>query len=790
MSDEFTITPSAEGEAPAFLHTAEFIELNGKRPLARKWNTDPGARFNAEAAYERVRAGSNVGVVLCASDLVVDVDPRNGGEDGWKKLCADLSIDTTAYPTVRTGSGGLHVYMRLPKGTGRLKNDLGADGYPGVELKSFGRQVVAPGSIHPETGQPYVVVRDIDPLDEGRGLPDAPKALIELGSKPIRQVVETVAGKKSPEWLKSALEHLDPFAYRGDHERWLELMMACHHATGGAGAEEFATWSAADPMYEAKFHENLRRWDSLDANTRGGITERTLFKHLDDAGVAHLVAPDLEEIRDEFDEIDPLDEPYMPAAIDRTKARRQANARKARAAKAEKAASLKIRRAESMEAYAGWVNRAFVYDRSTGKRVNVETGEAYDDQVFENEFGPGWARSGGKGSLINAIKTGKAGLDLRSVMMAAAFPGKDRMVTIDMGTHNDVALNTWYDTTVEPAEGDHAWFRAEIERLYPDDRRQQEIMLDYWAARCMAPGRKLRWQLVIESAQGVGKGQMKSGFTTLLGWRNVGNFGVTQMLDKFNAWMVSSANLFGEEIGFGTWKEAKEAYESMKAPIADDHIAVRPMQRESMVRVPNGTNYIIHRNPGRKFFCPEDDRRICYLRPHPEDLDEKGAHFQRIARHYSSREDMAAVRWWLTTDWAIDRIVMEEDGQNIAGVGHVRFDDDPPITQPKRDLMRECLKADNHDAVDFSGLERALDGLDLFSADDVVKLVREHGLDHFDVSNDQLLAAIRKWLNAAGFTKHKRNTNGQGITLYSPEADRKWAAMGPAARENAYLEQT
>lgn len=678
--------------------------------------------------------------------------------------------------------------MKLPDGTDRLKNDLTADGYPGVELKSIGRQVVAPGSIHPQTGRPYEVEIDLDPLDEDLGIPIAPKALIEKGLKPARSTIAAVPGKKSPEWLEATLEHLDPTIYRGDHERWLNLMMACHSATGGSAGDEFVLWSISDPVYAEQAERIAKRWDGLDAVTKGGVTERSLFKHLTDAGVMHLINADLEEALDEFDEIDPLDQPHMPFAIDETKAKRQANAKKAREAKTKIAALRKIKQAESTEAFAKWINEKFVYDRSNGNRVDVDTGEHYDDQVFEVEFGPGWARSGGKGSVVAAIKTGKAGLDLQSVMMAAAFPGKERMVPIDMGTHTDMALNTWYDITLEPVEGDYSWFKEEVERLFPGDNQQQSIMLDYWAARSLDPGRKIRWELVIESSQGVGKGLMKAGFTTLLGWRNVGNFGVTQMLDKFNAWMVLSANLFGEEIGFGTWKEAKEAYENMKAPIADDHIAVRPMQKESMVRVPNGSNYIVHRNPGRKFYCPEDDRRVCYLKPHPDDLDEKGPHFQRLAKHYASKEDMAAVRSWLMNDWAKDRIVMEEDGKRIAGVGLVRFDDDPPMTNAKRQLMRECLKADNEDALDFSDLERVLEGLDLFSADDVVRHVRDNHLDRFDVSNDQLLAAIRKWLNADGFIKHKRNTNGQGVTLYSPMGDSKWSAMGPAARENAYLE--
>src|SRR5690606_23307108 len=129
--------------------------------IKAKWTTDPSVRFNAEAAQQRLAEGRNVGVALGASDLVVDVDPRNGGNESWERLKKDRGEDFSGYPTVRTGSGGLHVYMRLPEGTGRLKGNLGRDGYPGIDLKFVGGQVVAPGSIHPETGEPYVVVQDL-----------------------------------------------------------------------------------------------------------------------------------------------------------------------------------------------------------------------------------------------------------------------------------------------------------------------------------------------------------------------------------------------------------------------------------------------------------------------------------------------------------------------------------------------------------------------------------------------------------------------------------------------------
>ena len=97
------------------------------------------------------------------------------------------------------------------------------------------------------------------------------------------------------------------------------------------------------------------------------------------------------------------------------------------------------------------------------------------------------------------------------------------------------------------------------------------------------------------------------------------------------------------------------------------------------------------------------------------------------------------------------------------------------MTDAKRALIRECLRADSQDALDFGELEKTMGcaaGMDLFSADDVVRLVREQRLDRFDATDEQLLLAVRKWLTGAGFRKHKRNTNGQGLTLYSPgEAD-------------------
>ena len=74
---------------------------------------------------------------------MVDIDPRNGGQ-----LDRTLMTPTA---TVATGGGGWHLYYRHP-GHPLLP---ALPGHAGVDVKADGGYVVAPPSIHPDTGRPY-----------------------------------------------------------------------------------------------------------------------------------------------------------------------------------------------------------------------------------------------------------------------------------------------------------------------------------------------------------------------------------------------------------------------------------------------------------------------------------------------------------------------------------------------------------------------------------------------------------------------------------------------------------
>lgn len=274
----------------------------GKSPRDLDWTRRP---YDPAEVLAWAASGGNVGVRLQATDLVVDYDPRNSEGRGVAVL-VDLEL---AYgvrldrcPRVNTGSGGAHYYLRLPEGV-RVRNGLPE--FPGVEFKSGGRQVVAAGSVHP-CGRRY----EWDDFAPGLGaIPMTPPELVAAIRKSDLQPAGQAEGRLEERHVLHCLRQLDPEKYK-EHDRWLELMMAVHYASGGDPEvrEAFAAWSTSDPEYAG--HEPIirTRWDSLRADVDGpAVGVGTLFKHVADAGGSpHLPGSEV------FDRVELL-EPYVPA---------------------------------------------------------------------------------------------------------------------------------------------------------------------------------------------------------------------------------------------------------------------------------------------------------------------------------------------------------------------------------------------------------------------------------------------------------------------------------------------
>ena len=72
--------------------------LNGKMPIRKDW-TEKKLSEQELSAHN-----GNLGWVLGASDFVVDVDPKNGGKESYKKLIEDFVRSSCLTPHLKRPS--------------------------------------------------------------------------------------------------------------------------------------------------------------------------------------------------------------------------------------------------------------------------------------------------------------------------------------------------------------------------------------------------------------------------------------------------------------------------------------------------------------------------------------------------------------------------------------------------------------------------------------------------------------------------------------------------------------
>ncbi len=131
--------------------------------------------------------------------FVLDVDEKPGKASGTATIKA-MNVTVPATLTVRTGSGGWQYYFRFPEGSG-VTISAGKIG-PGIDTRGDGGYVVAPESVHPDTGEKYVWQND-----PGGDLADVPPWVLEklsTAEKPKRaEPVPVVIGENRNSTLMS-----------------------------------------------------------------------------------------------------------------------------------------------------------------------------------------------------------------------------------------------------------------------------------------------------------------------------------------------------------------------------------------------------------------------------------------------------------------------------------------------------------------------------------------------------------------------------------------------------------
>lgn len=123
--------------------------LNGKVPILTGWPDRATADEQEVRGLWAQHPRANVGIATGRGLVVIDIDPRNGGV-GSRGMLEETYGEIPGAVRVKTGGGGWHFYCHA-NGSGVPSGVLAS----GVDVKSEGGQVVAPGSVHPDTGKPY-----------------------------------------------------------------------------------------------------------------------------------------------------------------------------------------------------------------------------------------------------------------------------------------------------------------------------------------------------------------------------------------------------------------------------------------------------------------------------------------------------------------------------------------------------------------------------------------------------------------------------------------------------------
>ena len=154
----------------------------GKHPATPRGHLSAVSYPDAPYDILNYTVGRNIGVFCARSSLlVVDIDPRSGGDDSFRLLWEYLNLPEPTTVEALTGNyvidsqnvRGRHLYFNVPRG---ISFAGGLADFPGIDIKHQG-YVVAPPSLH-QSGVNYEWKRGHAPTEIG--LQQIPESLLLL----------------------------------------------------------------------------------------------------------------------------------------------------------------------------------------------------------------------------------------------------------------------------------------------------------------------------------------------------------------------------------------------------------------------------------------------------------------------------------------------------------------------------------------------------------------------------------------------------------------------------------
>lgn len=267
------------------------LPLDGKAPMG---HLVPNGLHDATTDPDIIKSWfdrepeANIGTVPPNGWAILDVDPREGGKATILNLVNGHRLGSLVARTGR-GDGGQHIWLR--EAPDRLPGKLGK----GVDVKKAGKgYVVAPPSIHPDTGKPYTWKGSFD-LNQVRAWP---KWLQVQEKAPARDQGTSDLTKNQ---VKQILKRIPA----DDYDDWLRVGMALKSGFGDKALPLWVKWSQTAPD-AASAEDCKKKWRSFKGS---GVSTGTLVSM---AGLTH---PPPRSAQDDFDDDLPMPEKKEVQAI-------------------------------------------------------------------------------------------------------------------------------------------------------------------------------------------------------------------------------------------------------------------------------------------------------------------------------------------------------------------------------------------------------------------------------------------------------------------------------------------
>ena len=607
------------------------ILLDGKIPRVNWRNS-----FYSEK--ELFNHNGNLGWRLSNQDLIIDIDPRNGGLESFDKLQKKFQIKLDY--TVKTPREGYHIYLKIPeKYIGfSLKKTLKE--FPGIDFLSEGS---------------YCLISDCktkdgiyiwyDDLFKSFIQLEAPEKILKLISfennitrnnedlGDFNNIIGGSSSSLSEDKVLNMLSKLDPSM---KNDEWVKVGMALHDWDPIKGKDLWEDWSKLGDNY--KKGETEKRWKSF--NIGHGVTLGTInymvkevvydeiSKKVDDI-IIKIKNSNQKEIEfDLFPKIKKLS--LSKLAIEKIAKVIQNRFKELMETK------IPISDIRNEITYNGIVSGEFieedqkpswtnewVYVNSHTCFANLKTLRLLKTEAFNLKNGKHVPESS-NGSKQSASKYVADKGYMETVDMMAYLPNiNEAIVSVeDFKVLNSFNINTVPKASLKYSEeGLKAieLVKKHISFICGNDENSN-ILTQWIAHQIQFPGKQILWSPVIQSIQGVGKSFFGELLRCCLGDRNVGTVSPTQVISDFNGWATGvSVNVLEELRVKG--HNRYNAVNSLKPLITDRMIQINDKGVKQFMTY-NTTNYICFTNYKDSLPLDSDDRRWWDIFVNIDSLDE------------------------------------------------------------------------------------------------------------------------------------------------------------------------